>query len=143
MWPAFWMRPAGGPADGELDVMEAIGSADPRDPEADTIHQTLWYDESKTYPKQSHVAPVAGGPSGGFHTYAAEWRDGVIRWYVDGKLSFERDQSTAPWIDQAFAGNFYLRLNLAVGGTFPGAPDAATRFPADMVVDWVRVYQWR
>jgi beta-glucanase (GH16 family) len=143
LWPAFWMRPVSGPADGELDVMEAIGSADPQDPEAGSVHQTLWYDEKKTYPKQSHVAPVAGGPAGVFHTYAVEWRAGQLRWFVDNQLTFHRDRSTAPWIDKAFAGDFFIRLNLAVGGTFPGEPDPATRFPADMAIDWVKVYQWR
>jgi beta-glucanase (GH16 family) len=64
-----------------------------------------------------------------------------MRWYVDDKLTFERDRATAPWLDTALAGTFFLRLNMAVGGRFPGAPDAATRLPADMVVDWVRVYQ--
>jgi beta-glucanase (GH16 family) len=143
LWPAFWLRPASGTGDGELDVMEAIGTADPQDSESGSVHQTLWYDGKGTYPKQSHVAPVAGGPASGFHTYAAEWRNGVMRWYVDGKLTFQRDGSLAPWINEAFSGKFYIRLNLAVGGTFPGAPNAATNFPADMVVDYVRVYQWR
>jgi beta-glucanase (GH16 family) len=143
LWPAFWLRPATGSGDGELDVMEAIGSADPQDPESGSVHQTLWYDGKGTYPKQSHVAAVTGGPASGFHTYAAEWRNGVVRWYVDGRLSFERDASLAPWINKAFSGQFYIRLNLAVGGTFPGTPNAATEFPADMVVDYVRVYQWR
>jgi beta-glucanase (GH16 family) len=143
LWPAFWMRPANGSGDGELDIMEAIGTSDAQDPEAGSVHQTLWYDGKSTYPKQSHVAPVQGGPAGGFHTYAVEWRPGVMRWYVDGQLSFERDNATAPWIDEAFAGEFYIRLNMAVGGTFPGSPNADTALPADMVVDWVRVFQWR
>src|SRR5919112_924346 len=137
LWPAFWMRPASGSADGELDIMEAIGTEDGQDPEAGSVHQTLWYDGKGTYPKQSHVAPVQGGPAGGFHTYAAEWQDGVMRWYVDGRLSFERDSSTAPWIDRAFAGEFYIRLNMAVGGSFPGSPNADTALPAHMEVDWV------
>ncbi|HEV2885798.1 MAG TPA: glycoside hydrolase family 16 protein [Jatrophihabitans sp.] len=143
LWPAFWMRPANGSGDGELDIMEAIGTGDASDPEAGTVHQTLWYDGKGTYPKQSHVAPVEGGPADGFHTYAAEWQLGVMRFYVDGKLSFERDKDSAPWIDKAFAGQFYIRLNLAVGGTFPGSPDSDTGLPADMVVDWVKVFQWR
>jgi beta-glucanase (GH16 family) len=143
LWPAFWMRPATGSGDGELDIMEAIGTADSQDPEAGSVHQTLWYDGKGTYSKQSHVAPVKGGPASGFHTYAAEWKAGVMRWYIDDQLSFERDTSTAPWIDEAFAGEFYIRLNLAVGGRFPGSPNSHTELPADMVVDWVKVFQWR
>jgi beta-glucanase (GH16 family) len=143
LWPAFWMRPANGSGDGELDILEAIGTADSQDPEAGSVHHTLWYDGKGTYAKQSISAPVQGGPASGFHTYAAEWQSGVVRWYVDGKLTFERDRSSAPWIDEAFAGEFFLRLNLAVGGRWPGSPNADTELPAEMVVDWVKVYQWR
>lgn len=143
LWPAFWMRPANGSGDGELDIMEAIGTAAGSDPEAGTVHQTLWYDGKATFAKQSRVVPVDGGPAGGFHTYAAEWRDGVMRWYVDGKLTFERDKNSAPWINDAFAGQFFIRLNMAVGGNFPGSPNSETALPADMVVDWVKVFQWR
>ncbi|QWZ08377.1 glycoside hydrolase family 16 protein [Nocardioides panacis] len=143
LWPAFWMRPSSGPADGEVDAMEAIGTADPQDPEATVVHQTLWYDVQGTHPQQGHLAEVAGGPADGFHTYAVEWRAGYINWYVDGKRTFRRDRSTTSWLDGALDAKFFIRLNLAVGGRFPGAPDAATRFPADMVVDWVKVYTWR
>ncbi len=144
LWPAFWMRPASGSGDGELDIMEAIGTAAPNDPEASTVHQTLWYDENGTYPKQSQVATVpGGGPAAGFHTYGVQWRNGRMSWTIDGKVVFRRDESTTPWLNDAFAGQFFLRLNLAVGGTFPGSPTAATRLPASMVVDWVKVYQWR
>jgi beta-glucanase (GH16 family) len=143
LWPAFWMRPASGSGDGELDVMEAIGTGDPSDSEALKIHQTLWYDERGTYPQRSTAAVLEGGPADGFHTYAVEWRPGVMRWYVDGKMTFRCDSSCAPWLDSAFDGRFFIRLNLAVGGTFPGSPDSSTAFPAEMVVDWIKVFQWR
>lgn len=143
LWPAFWMRPASGPADGEVDAMEAIGTADPQDPEATVVHQTLWYDVQGTHPQQGHLAKLVGGPAGGFHTYAVEWRAGHVRWYVDGKLTFQRDRSTTPWLDEALAAKFFIRLNMAVGGRFPGDPAPSTRFPADMVVDWVKVYTWQ
>jgi beta-glucanase (GH16 family) len=144
LWPAFWMRPDTGPGDGELDILEAIGTANPNDSEAASVHQTLWYDENGTYPKQSKAVRVGGGgPAAGFHTYGAQWRDGRIDWLIDGKVVFSRDESNTPWLNQAFAGRFFLRLNLAVGGTFPGSPTAATGLPASMVVDWVKVYQWR
>lgn len=143
LWPAFWMRPANGTGDGELDIMEAIGTGDSQDPEAGSVHHTLWYDGKGTFAKQSVSAPVQGGPASGFHTYAAEWQSGVMRWYIDGQLSFERDRASAPWIDEAFAGEFFLRLNLAVGGRWPGSPNSDTELPAEMVVDWVKVYQWR
>lgn len=144
LWPAFWLRPASGSGTGELDIMEAIGTADSQDPEASSVHQTLWYLPKGANRKQTHMAEVpGGGPAKGFHTYAMEWRDGLIRWYVDAQLTYERDMATTPWMGQAFSGQFFLRLNLAVGGTFPGSPTPASGFPADMVVEWVRVYQWR
>jgi beta-glucanase (GH16 family) len=143
LWPAFWLRPVNGPGDGELDVMEAIGTDDQQDPDSDSVHQTLWYDGKGTYPKRTHVASITGGAASGFHTYAAEWQNDVVRWYVDGQLTFTCDRSTAPWINKAFAGKFYLRVNLAVGGTFSGAPGPNTAFPADMVVDDIRVYTWQ
>jgi beta-glucanase (GH16 family) len=142
LWPAFWMRPASGSGDGELDVLEAVGTDDPSDPESLRIHQTLWYDERGTYPQQSTSAVVDGGPAGGFHTYGVEWGPGVMRWYVDGRQTFQRDSTTAPWLDSAFDGRFFIRLNLAVGGTFPGSPNSSTAFPAEMIVDWIRVFQW-
>ncbi len=142
LWPAFWMRPVAG-GTGELDILEAIGGS-AGDTEYNKVHQTLWYDYSGTYKRQTftHTLP-SGSLSDGFHTYAAEWEPHVIRWYVDGKLTFQRDRTTTSWIDDAFAPGkmFYLRLNLAVGGTWPGSPDAATRWPADYQVDYVRVYQ--
>ena len=60
---------------------------------------------------------------------------GPRRWYVIGKLTFQRDRSTTPWLDEALAAKFFIRLNMAVG--VPGHPAPSTRFPADMVVDWV------
>jgi beta-glucanase (GH16 family) len=75
------------------------------------------------------------------HTYAAEWEPGEIRWYVDGVLTYTRTRATTPWLDEAFSRPFYLRLNLAVGGGWPGSPTTQTALPADFDVDYVRVYQ--
>lgn len=144
LWPAFWLRPQSGSGDGELDVLEAIGTEPGDTAESGSVHQTLWYDENGTKPKQANVASYADGrPATDFHTYAAEWRNGTIRWFVDGKMTYQRDLASTPWLNEAFAGQFFLRLNVAVGGTFPGAPTSATQLPAGMVVDWVKVYQWR
>jgi beta-glucanase (GH16 family) len=70
-----------------------------------------------------------------------EWEPGAMRWYIDGKLTYQRSLATTPWLDEAFGRPFFLRLNMAVGGNWPGSPDAATKFPADFVIDYVRVYQ--
>ncbi len=142
LWPAFWMRPTNG-GTGELDIMEAVGS-NATGNEQNKVHHTIWYDYNRTYPHQTVTHAFASGlPSDGFHTYAAEWDPGVIRWYVDGKLTYERNRTTTTWLDQAFAPGkkFFLRLNLAVGGNWPGSPDAATKFPGDYIIDYVRAYQ--
>jgi beta-glucanase (GH16 family) len=79
------------------------------------------------------------GAAEDFHAYAVEWEPGEIRWYVDGIQTYVRNRETTPWLDEAFSRPFFLRLNLAVGGTFPGPPDARTAFPAEYLVDAVRV----
>lgn len=140
LWPAFWLRPTAG-GTGELDVLEAIGT-DGSGSEHTKVHQTIWYDYSGTHRQQPATVTVPNGlPSAGFHTYAAEWEPGEIRWYIDDVLTYTRNRSTTPWIDEAFAKPFYLRLNLAIGGGWPGAPTGATEFPASYDVDHVRVYQ--
>ena len=138
LWPAFWMRPAGG-GTGELDILEAIGGG-AGGTEWNKVHQTIHYDYVGTHPKEPRTVTTAFAPSDGFHTYAAEWEPGAIRWYVDGALTYTRTTATTPWLDEAFSKPFFIRLNLAVGGSWPGSPDAATAFPGDFTVDWVRVY---
>lgn len=141
LWPAFWMRPTAGGI-GELDILEAVGTAPGEAFSANQISQTLHYDYVGTHPKQvmNYDLPV-GTTADGFHTYAVEWAPGSIRWFVDGVLTFDRNASTTSWLDQAFVKRFYLRLNMAVGGNWPGTPTMDTVFPAAYQVDYVRVYQ--
>ena len=79
--------------------------------------------------------------AGDYHVYAIEWEKGVIRWYLDGKLYQTRKPSDLPsgtkWV---YDRPFFLLLNLAVGGEWPGNPDDTTLFPQTMQVDYVRVY---
>jgi beta-glucanase (GH16 family) len=93
-----------------------------------------------------------------WHTYAVEWEPGEIRFYVDGVQTCTYDHwwscskledgqgvepkratDLNPW-PAPFDQPFYLVMNVAVGGNFPGVPSEATRFPAELVVDYVRVY---
>jgi beta-glucanase (GH16 family) len=143
IWPAFWMlgqdiTTAGWPACGEIDIMENIG----REPAM--VHGTM------------HGPGYAGGQSIGvaftnaggrpfaddFHVFAIEWDAQAIRWYVDGTLYETRTPADLPagarW---AFDHPFFLLLNVAVGGNWPGSPDGTTTFPQEMLVDWVRVYR--
>jgi beta-glucanase (GH16 family) len=141
MWPAFWLRPDDG-GDGELDVMESIGSAS-GEHNYDKISQTLWGDYSGRYPRQTYgvTFPAGSTPSDKFHTYAVEWESGVIRWLVDGGVTWTRTTSNISWLNTIFSRNYNIRLNLQVGGSWPGTPNSSTASPSDFQVDWVRVYK--
>jgi beta-glucanase (GH16 family) len=140
LWPAFWMRPSDLSL-GELDVMEAIGSGAAEPDGSNRVFHSIHYDYDDTHPMQSRLHVSERRFSDGFHTFAVEWEPGSLRWFVDDELTYERTTGTTPWLDEAFSGPFFLRLNLAVGGTWPGEPDADTAFPASYVIDHVRVYQ--
>ena len=143
MWPAFWMLGnnidiAGWPACGETDIMENIGK------EPSIVHGTL---HAPGYPPEGYTAaytlPNGQNFADDFHIFAAEWEPQQIRLYVDGTLYATDTQSASPapasW---PFDGQpFFMLLNLAVGGKWPGDPDSTTRFPQQMLVDYVRVYQ--
>lgn len=140
LWPAFWMRPAAG-GTGELDILEAIGSGS-GDDEYNKVHQTIWYDYDGTYPKQANIASMGSSePSDGYHVYAVEWDEDSITWYVDGKATYTRTGSTTSWLESTFNKDMFIRLNLAVGGNWPGSPDSDTDFTQAYKIDYVRVYQ--
>lgn len=145
IWPAFWMlgndlQTAGWPSCGEIDIMENIGK------EPSTVHGTLHgpgYSGANGI-TASYALPSSRKFSDGYHTFAVEWEPDVMRFYVDGRLYKTRMPADLPagtaWV---FNHPFFLILNLAVGGNFPGDPDATTIFPQLMKVDYVRVYQRR
>jgi beta-glucanase (GH16 family) len=85
---------------------------------------------------------VATDATAEFHTYALEWDPTELRWYVDDVLYAMQNawSTTGGPYPAPFDQPFYLLLNVAVGGDFPGAPNATTEFPVTMEVDWVRVY---
>jgi beta-glucanase (GH16 family) len=143
LWPAFWMlgdniNTAGWPNCGEIDIMENIGK------EPSTVHGTF---HGPGYSGGSGISAAYALPGGqkfsdAFHTFAVEWEPNVMRFYVDGLLYKTRTPADLPagttWV---FDHPFFIILNVAVGGGFPGNPDASTVFPQQMVVDYVRVYQ--
>jgi beta-glucanase (GH16 family) len=141
-WPAFWMLGAdlpqvGWPACGEIDVMEAIG----RDP--DTVYGTV---HGPGYSGAQGISAAYRSPDGSafadaFHVFAVDWRPGSVSWSVDGqtyRTVTPADTNGAPWV---FDKPFFVVLNVAVGGGWPGNPDATTRFPQQMTVDSLRVFQ--
>jgi beta-glucanase (GH16 family) len=137
MWPAFWMLgenigDVGWPACGEIDIMETIGTDVGQN--HGSLHSSGW-DPSGVYP-----LPNGSQLSDAFHTYALEWEPAEIRFYVDDNLYETQDQSGAPGGAWAFDHPFFIIINLAVGGDWPGPPDNSTVFPQKLLVDWVRVY---
>jgi beta-glucanase (GH16 family) len=143
LWPAFWMMGADidkvqWPQCGELDIMENIGK------EPDKVHGTLHGPGYSGAEGLTAAYTLPGGAhfSDDFHRFAIEWEPGVTRFYVDDKLFETQSASSLPAGKQwAFDHPFFLLLNLAVGGYWPGDPNAETQFPATMLVDYVRVYK--
>ncbi|MGI9202259.1 MAG: glycoside hydrolase family 16 protein [Woeseiaceae bacterium] len=145
LWPAFWLFPqdatyGGWAASGEIDIVEAVnlGAAGGND-----VHGTIHYGgewPNNTYTGNRYTVPSNAVEQ--FHTYAIEWDATEIRWYVDDVLYAMQNNwtSTGGVFPAPFDQQFYLLLNVAVGGNFPGAPDATTQFPVSLEVDYVRVY---
>jgi beta-glucanase (GH16 family) len=139
IWPAFWMLGSNidqvsWPACGEIDIMETIGTDVGEN--HGSLHSPGW-DPSGVYP-----LPDGAKLSDAFHTYAIEWDPGEIRFYVDDNLYETQDEGSAPDGAWVFGGQpFFIIINVAVGGDWPGAPDSTTSFPQRLLVDWVRVYQ--
>jgi len=143
IWPAFWMLGddfdvSGWPKCGEIDVMENVGS----EPSVvrGTLHGPGYSGEHGI--SGSYELPAGQHLSGDFHVYAIEWEPDLIRWFIDSRLYHTVSRANLPprarWV---FDHPFYLVLNVAVGGNWPGPPDASTAFPQRMLVDYVRVYQ--
>jgi beta-glucanase (GH16 family) len=148
IWPAFWMlgkdidKPAldksGWPDCGEIDIMENIGK------EPGLVHGTI---HGPGYSGEHGIGAPFGLPgdlrfADDFHLYAVEWEPNAIHFYVDEQLYTTRTPADLPkgtkWV---YDYPFFLLLNVAVGGGWPGNPDATTVFPQTMLVDYVRVYE--
>ena len=143
VWPAFWMLgnnidSVGWPTCGEIDIMENIGR------EPSTVHGTI---HGPGYSGANGI----GGPfslannaafADDFHVFAVEWSASEIHWYVDGsEYKTVRPQDLPAGTQWVFDHPFFIILNFAVGGQWPGSPDTSTIFPQSMAVDYVRVYR--
>ncbi|WP_062109610.1 glycoside hydrolase family 16 protein [Bacillus niameyensis] len=148
MWPAIWMMPTdmniygGWPSCGEIDIMELIGCS------PNKVHGTLHYGQPHTYTGESFTLSK-GDFSEDFHTFALEWTPTEFRWFVNDILyckqntwfsSRENGKENVPF-PAPFDRSFYLQLNLAVGGNWPGNPDPSTVFPQMFEIDYIRVYE--
>ena len=143
--PAIWMLPMENKygvwaSSGEIDIVEVLGH------EPSIVHGTIHYGGQWPHNTSTgaEVELESGTVEDAFHTYAIEWKEGEISWSLDGEVY----QTLTSWnsagapFSAPFDQPFYLIVNLAVGGNWPGSPDATTEFPARMEVDYVRVYQW-
>lgn len=144
VWPAIWMMPSDDhygewARSGEIDIMEFKGQ------EPDTIWGTLHH--GSRWPDNTHTGDTLKTPgtnyTADYHVFAVEWEQTEIRWYIDGKLWQTQTKWSTP--DAAFPApfdqKFHIILNVAVGGGFVGPTNPDTKFPAAMLVDYVRVYQ--
>ena len=145
LWPAFWLMPQDDTygtwaASGEIDVMEAVNLGASG---GNVVHGTIHYGgewPDNVYTGSQYL--VATDATDDFHDYALEWDETEMRWYVDDILyAAQNSWSTASAAFPApFDQPFYVLLNVAVGGNFPGPPNAGTVFPVTMEVEFVRVY---
>ncbi len=144
IWSAIWMLPTdnvygGWAASGEIDIIEHLGQ------ESNEVHGTLHY--GGPWPQNTHSGMSntlqEGTFADDFHLFALEWEEGIFKWFVDDSLYQTQTSwnSTNGGFPAPFDQRFHLLINIAVGGNWPGNPNATTTFPQMLEVDYVRVYQ--
>jgi beta-glucanase (GH16 family) len=143
IWPAFWLlgnniTTIDWPACGELDVMEHIDGSNPQNQGFDWVQGSI-HGTGLNGGVQYHPA---GFSAAGWHIYGMTWTKGQIQYYIDQPpnvyATFTPATQPGKWpFDD---GPQFILLNLAVGGNWPGPPNATTAFPSELLVDYVRIY---
>ena len=143
IWPAIWMLGAnfpnsGWPSCGEIDIMELLGSS------PSTVHGTIHFGADWT--QHNYVGQGTSLPSGEtfaeeFHVFSIDWNEDGITWFIDDQPFYSVTSTVTGGQPYPFDNPFFFILNVAVGGQWPGYPDATTTFPQFMAVDYVRVFQ--
>jgi beta-glucanase (GH16 family) len=145
LWPAFWLLgndigKVGWPGCGEIDIMENIGK------EPSLVRGSMHgpgYSGDRGY-TSAYKLPGGAHFFDDFHVFAIEWEPNTVRFFVDQELYATFTPARLParmkWV---FDHPFFIILNVAVGGDWPGPPDSTTEFPQTMLVDYVRVYKPR
>ena len=123
LWPAFWMLPTDESWPPEIDIVESIG-----DPSL--VYMTAHSKQGKSFGAEARIAPHV------FHTFAVSWDRRDLIWYIDS------DEAGRVQTPEDMHKPMYMLANLAVGGNWPGAPDASTRFPAKLMIDYIRAYRF-
>lgn len=141
IWPAIWMlgdniSNVGWPACGEIDIMELVGGSGVPDR---TVHGTVHWDDSgyASYGKSNTLAN--GKFADEFHVFSIIWNQTSIKWLRDDIVYNEINITSAQMSE--FSAKFFMILNVAVGGNWPGSPDASSVYPQTMYVDYIRIFQ--
>lgn len=141
IWPAFWMLPQNNaygtwPKSGEIDIMELVGY------EPNTVHGTLHFGPGPGSTQITKSTVLSSGTfNDEFHVFSIDWKEDQVQWLIDGNVFSTANKFDFGSNNYPFNEDFYLLFNLAVGGQWPGNPDATTYFPQWLIVDYVRVYQ--
>lgn len=138
-WPGFWMMgdsisSVGWPACGEIDIMEHINTGT-------AIYGSTHWTGTNNAQADFTNSTNANSPLPNYHTYGIEWTPTTIKWFVDGVQYNQFDITNGTGGTSEFAAPFFLILNFAIGGNWPGGTVDQGAFPAKMYVDYVRVYQ--
>ena len=145
IWPALWMlgeniTSVGWPSCGEIDIMEMIGGATPNQGD-ERVHGTGHWSSNgnHAYTGGSIVVPNGSSYQNEFHVYSIIWDASAIKWYRDDVLYYTLDITGSDKTE--FHEPMFFLMNVAVGGQWPGNPNASTVFPQRMAVDYIRVFQ--
>lgn len=144
LWPAFWLNPQDAKWPPEIDVMEIVDNG--RDTTKNSFHNV--------HPGKSETAETVSTKldkwssyrpdfdyKDGYHVFAVEWTPDTVRHFVDGVMVAERRNFHWRHDDGSDGGPAHVLVNLAVGGSWPGPPDTDTLFPANLAIDYIRVWQ--
>lgn len=141
VWPALWMlgsniNTVGWPASGETDIMELLG----QDPAK--VYGTLHYSTGTAHEQKGNSTSLTSGTfNDQFHVFSIIWKQDQIQFLVDNNPYYTVNRTDMTTTMYPFNAPFFFIFNVAVGGNWPGSPDATTYFPQWMIVDYVRVYQ--
>ena len=143
IWPALWMLGAdfqqvSWPSCGEIDIMELVGNLPNR------VYGTAHYGVSGTFnTSKGSSTTLSGGAkfSEEFHVFSIDWQEDSITWLMDDQPFFTLTPADIDGNVWRFNDEFFFIANLAVGGNWPGSPDASTVFPQRLIVDYIRVFQ--
>jgi len=141
IWPALWMLGKSFPAVkwpncGEIDIMEMVGGSSTDN----TVHGTVHWDHNNSHAEYGGKTSLVNGIfNDEFHVFSIVWDEKKIVWYLDDKQYHIID--TTPAGLSEFQEEFFFIFNVAVGGNWPGPPDASLILPQRMVVDYIRVFR--